>query len=653
MQYCSQCKNVYPTDMQFCPRHGAPLESRHELVPGMIVREKYEIQEEIGAGGMGRVFRIKDLDFTYGRNQSAMKVPSAILAEDPGFVRRFRDEAAKARVLSHPNVVRIEHIDRTESGTPFLIMELVEGYSLRWWMDRVPPLDWRVAVQIVRETACALEAAHAAGLVHCDIKPENVLSVGKSTPVPLKVTDFGVAKATQALLEKMTRVQPGTSWGSGMVVGTPEYMSPEQTRGRGDVGPPSDVYSLGLVLLELLTGKSPQAGANGNEQGTRQDGGGIPSGLFELARAMMDVLPERRPTATDVVSRLDRQWTAIQAEPGEHSRTVVESRPENSDARTAAQIYGGGKGVRVRAFVKAHARPFFFAALISIGLGRVSGLWRLGGDLGVLSCALTFLIVLIELIYLVLDLKKIRAIPGRWRRLGGTIFVVSSAIAFLNWVINFFRPAPLWGVSLLIGLILLLDRRILARQIGPNGGGGAKGPGSDRPESRRRFFELPPVGPVVAGVMFGVAGVALLNYVLPWAELSYIRNRAEAGDAKSMAELSQMFEWGGDGLPMDDAQATAWTRKAAEAGDGPSMTKLGIMYDLGSRGFSKDESRAVLWFENAAKAGDPDGMELLGEIYEYGSDGLPKDVDQAVAWYRSAAEAGNRDAKKALQRLGR
>ncbi|MGD0682544.1 MAG: protein kinase [Terracidiphilus sp.] len=330
MQYCSHCHKTFSSQTQFCPEDGARLETRTEFDVGMVVRDKYKILEVLGEGGMGRVYKVKDLYFKYGRNLGAMKVPSAELASNPSYLERFIDEAAKARALDHPNIVRIENVDKTESGVPFLVMELVEGLPLRTWIKHQGSFEWRQAATIAREIALALAAAHHEGLVHCDIKPENILSTSRDQPTPLKVTDFGLAKATDALRSRLTQVR-GSTWDGSTVAGSIDYMSPEQTISRDRVTEASDIYSLGIILYELLAGKTPFAHfreqealirAHREEQpASLRSVPGLPPPLVRLVESMLEKDASWRPTAREVIDNLDRILKA-QASSPEQAATV-------------------------------------------------------------------------------------------------------------------------------------------------------------------------------------------------------------------------------------------------------------------------------------------------------------------------------------------
>jgi serine/threonine protein kinase len=254
MKYCDTCRSAYPNDFSTCPRDQAPLRATADLVPGMVVRGKYEILEKIGAGGMAAVYRVRHLAFGEIR---AMKVVAAKLCDDEGFLKRFRTEAVVTRRLQHPNAVRVDDLDVTEDGRPFIVMEHVQGKNLREVIREEGAFEVARAAAIGSQVASALAAAHAIGITHRDIKPDNILlTVGPDGQAQAKVLDFGIAKVREGSFD----VGPGyTPTETGMVVGTPQYVSPEQAMGKrgDDLDGRSDLYSLGVTLYEMITGRLP------------------------------------------------------------------------------------------------------------------------------------------------------------------------------------------------------------------------------------------------------------------------------------------------------------------------------------------------------------------------------------------------------------
>jgi len=214
-------------------------------VVGELIAERYELEELVGAGGMSSVYRAHDALL---ERHVALKVMHEQLLTDGDHVERFRREARLAAQLSHPNIVTV--IDRGEQeDRQFIVFEYVEGENLKSLIVREAPLPEREAVELALQIAEGLAFAHAHGLVHRDVKPQNVLLTEDGRA---KVTDFGIARSL-AVHQGLTQ--------TGTVMGTSDYISPEQARG-GPVDACSDIYSLGAVLYELLTGEVPFPGEN-------------------------------------------------------------------------------------------------------------------------------------------------------------------------------------------------------------------------------------------------------------------------------------------------------------------------------------------------------------------------------------------------------
>jgi len=256
MKYCPTCHKTFPGDYNVCPADQTGLQNTNEFQPGMIIRNKYQILDRIGIGGMGMVYRSRHLTFN---ELCAIKIVNDVIAGDSNFLQRFQTEAVVTRKLRHPNAVRVDDFDYTEDGRPFIVMELVEGKNIGEVLQENGAFGVDRAVRIASQAARALGMAHKLGIVHRDIKPANILlSTDEHGQEVAKVLDFGIAKLREAAGSE----QPGMTM-TGMVVGTPLYMSPEQFMGKkaaGEIDGRTDIYSLGVVLYQMVTAQLPFEG---------------------------------------------------------------------------------------------------------------------------------------------------------------------------------------------------------------------------------------------------------------------------------------------------------------------------------------------------------------------------------------------------------
>jgi TolB-like protein/Tfp pilus assembly protein PilF len=264
---CPKCNTDNPDTLKFCGECGTQLSSledievtetmeapKEELSTGSLFAGRYQIIEELGKGGMGRVYRVLDKEL---KEEVALKLIKLEIAKDKKTIERFKNELKVARKISHRNVGRMYEL-MEEAGMHFITMEYVPGQDLRGLIRQTGQLTTGKAVAIAKEICEGLDEAHRQGVVHRDLKPSNIIIDRQGNA---RILDFGIARSIAG---------KGIT-GAGVMIGTPEYMSPEQVEGK-ETDQRSDIYSLGIILYEMVTGRVPFEGDTPFSIGVKQKG---------------------------------------------------------------------------------------------------------------------------------------------------------------------------------------------------------------------------------------------------------------------------------------------------------------------------------------------------------------------------------------------
>lgn len=330
MKACPKCGTEYPDSTTLCPADGVALEKTDDSLLGQILANKYRIEERLSEGGMGTVYRGTHvlMDKTV-----AIKVLRPSLAADEKIVARFSREARAASKISHPHALSVTDFGESENGVVFLVMEYLSGKTLKEIIRQEGPMPLPRAVEILRQVGGALDAAHGEGVVHRDLKSDNIMLLSSSGTDYAKVLDFGIAK----IKEPEGEYNPALT-AADFVIGTPQYMSPEQCSQSPDIDARSDIYSLGVILYEMLVGHVPFTGGSPTAimlkhlqqpaPSLLDERGDVPKAVGHVVARAMEKRPEDR---YETVGELVEDFTiAAGMEPAGVSSAASSSRVEAS-----------------------------------------------------------------------------------------------------------------------------------------------------------------------------------------------------------------------------------------------------------------------------------------------------------------------------------
>lgn len=307
MKKCPKCGIEYPDAITLCPSDGIALETSGDPLLGKVLAGKYRIEAKLSEGGMGAVYRGTHvlMDKTV-----AVKVLRPSLAADEKIVARFSREARAASKIAHPNALSVTDFGEAENGIVFLVMEFLDGRTLKDVIRDEGPMPLERVVDIMRQVADALKAAHDQGVVHRDLKSDNIMLLSTGVGEHAKVLDFGIAKINEPEGAPNSELTAPN-----LVIGTPQYMSPEQCSQSSEIDRRSDIYSLGVILYEMLVGHVPFTGESPTIVMLKHLQEPVPSVLDErddvppaighvISRAMAKLPENRYQDITDVMDDL-------------------------------------------------------------------------------------------------------------------------------------------------------------------------------------------------------------------------------------------------------------------------------------------------------------------------------------------------------------
>lgn len=596
---CLNCERTYPPETVVCEQDGTPLAAMlsQSLVGDTLSGGKYELQEELGRGGMGVVFRARHklMDRVV-----AIKMLVDDMGRDDTAQQRFLVEAKAAAALNHPNIIRIYDFDVSQHGFPFIVMDYLQGEPLDAILEREQRLDWRRAVPLFIKVCEALGHAHRRQVVHRDIKPSNIMVVsGDDDEEKPVVLDFGIAKLFSQggkSEQRLTR--------TGEIFGSPLYMSPEQCMGQA-TDTRSDIYSLGCLMFETLTGEAPfeRSGflqvilAHINDPVRRLEqvapNAGIPPALSDvISRSMAKGVDERFESMHDFKRALATLGN------GQNGATPGGTAEQNVLAQATGTVVIGAAACESRASSGAPggagaAAPQFDVPSVSAGSADA--------------------------------LDKNSVTTGESRR-------GKRRTEFEQWL----SGAEAGSAE---------DQYDLAWSYREGDYGAPK-------DAEQAFFWIMKAAKQGHVSSMVVAAEMLYNGEGTQQNLQESfklrRQAADLGDAFAQGSLGWMYEKGEGCLP-DPELAAYWYRQAAEQELASAQCNLGFCYATGL-GVEQSDTDAFRWYMKAAKQGDHAGQRNVADCLQWGR-GVEIDEEAAFDWYKAAAEQGELAAQYQLARM--
>lgn len=624
--------------------------------------DNYELGKLVGRGGFAEVFLVHDKRLKRDLALKALR-PDLIMSDQ--LLARFRREAETVAALRHPHIVPIYDVGEAE-GIGYILMPYIQGESLRALLLREGPRPIREATRILLEACDALAAAHEAGVVHRDIKPENIMLEGKSRRVQLM--DFGISKAIDA--------SEGSGLTStGMLVGTPHYMSPEQAAGEPNLDHRSDQYSLAVVGFQMITGSLPFDG-----ESTRavlfQQMVGVPKNLrdlvpdvpasiaFAIDRALAKDAKDRFPSMEEFREAIvgPDAWPL-----GSGPDTAAAARTTPSVATAAVAAPAVKPGPKRRWWIPA-VGVAAAASIAAVALLNRSPTATPPGPPPFPAPAEPAVTPPAPL-PAPATISSTPAnqnpppppapsaptsAPARRPAAGNATAPASTPTT----------PAPGGPASCSVAMRAnkWVEAAGLCRDEAEKGSASAagamaslhqRGRGVAQSDSATVFWyrKAASLGDPAAAYRLGTmyaSGTGVITNDVEATRL--LRQAADAGVADAFAQLAERYQQG-LGAKKDEKEAATWFRKAAENNDRSAQFNLGQMY-LRGRGVEKSENDAATWISKAAELGLPAAEYELGMMYLRGR-GLPKDEPVGLQWLERAAQHGHVEAKKEFEKRRR